>query len=267
MRVMLAIVVSLSVISCAGRSMFVPPAGPGAAATDAAAAWDDATKECRAMERVVSSVRVGGRIADTRIPSLTVDAAVVLNQSIYLSAVASGRPIFLLVGTPARATLWLRTDDRSVTAAPAAILEALIGVSLSNDEMAGVLSGCVARETTFTSAARHDAMLAIETPSGRTFLEQRAGTWETRAFEAKGFTVEFVPPGRSLPQDAWVWSSAGATKAALRLSITEREVNGTIPPEVFRVPAGAQAAAPMTLEELASMWKNRSPQNRPWPAP
>ena len=267
MRVSLVIVLVLAVSSCAGRSMFVPPVGPGVTVPDAAAAWDEATKDCRGLERVVSVMRVGGRIADTRVPPLNIDAAVVLNQSIYLSAVASGRPIFLLVGTPARATLWLRTDDRAVTAAPADILQALIGVSLSHDDLAGVVSGCVAREGTFTSATRHDAMLAVHTSSGRAFIEQRGGRWQTRAFEGKGFTVEFVPPGRSIPQDAWVWASGGSAKAALRLTINEREINGSIPPEVFRVPDGAQAAAPMTLEELASMWKNRSPQDRPWPAP
>jgi len=266
-RASFTVIVSCAfVASCGGRSIFVPPAGPGVTAPDAASAWDEATKDCRGVERVVSSMRVSGSISGTRVWPMTVDAAVALNQSIYLSAIASGRPVFLLVGTPARATLWLRTDDRSVTAAPAEILQALIGVSLSSDDLLGVLSGCMSRDATFTSAVRHGAMLAVHTPAGRTFLEQRAGQWQARAFESKGFTVEFVPPGRSMPQDAWVWSSA-ATPATLHLTMNERELNGSIRPEIFRVPAGALAAAPMTLEELASMWKNRTPQNRPWPAP
>ena len=267
LRVVLSIVCGAMVAACGGRAMFVPPAGPGTAAPDAQAAWDEATNACRGVERVVASMRVRGRIADTRVWPLSIDSAVVLKQSIYLSAVASGRPVFLLVGTPARATLWLRTDDRSITAAPGDILQALIGVSMSADDLLGVLSGCVSREASFTSATRHGATLAIQTPDGRSFLEQRAGQWQTRAFESKSFTVEFVPPGASIPQDTWVWSTFASSPASLHLSVNERELNGTIPPEVFRVPAGAQAAAPMTLEELSSMWKNRSPQNRPWPAP
>ena len=89
--------------------------------------------------------------------------------------------------------------------------------------------------------------------------------WDA-VFEAADPDLEFVPPGRSMPQDAWIWSRA-ATPATLHLTMNERDLNGSIPPEIFRVPAGALAAAPMTLEELASMWKNRTPQNRPWPAP
>ena len=262
-----AIAACVSLVSCGGRSMFVPPAGPGAAAPDAQTAWDEATKDCRNVDRVVSSLRVSGRIGGTRVPSINIDAAVALNQSIYLSAVASGRPVFLLVGTPARATLWLRTEDRAVTAAPAEILRALIGVSLSPDDLLGVLSGCVSREASFKDAQRHGATLAVQLANGQAFLEQRAGQWQVRAFESSSYSVEFIPPGRSIPQETWVWSVGGATSASLHLKMEEREPNGTLPPDIFRVPAGAQAAAPMTLEELASLWKNRSPQSRPWPVP
>src|SRR4029453_14562520 len=109
---------------------------------DAASGVAEATKECRDVRTVVSTLRVSGRVSDARLWPLTVEVAVVLNQSIYLGATASGKPVFLLAGTPARATLWLRTEDRSVTAAPAQILNALVGVSLSPDDLAGVLSGC-----------------------------------------------------------------------------------------------------------------------------
>jgi hypothetical protein len=131
-----------------------------------------------------------------------------------------------------------------------------------------LISGCVARGATVTGAFRHGATTAINTSAGRAFIEQRAGQWAVRAFEAPGLTAEFVPPGRSAPQDIWVWSRAAgsqdplpasASGAALHLTVTERELNGQVPGDVFRVPAGALAAAPMTLEELASMWKNRLP--------
>jgi hypothetical protein len=165
--------------------------------------------------------------------------------------------------------LWLRTDNRAITADPAAILHALIGLSLSADEMLGVLSGCVARGATVTGSSRHGALTTIETAAGRAFVEQRAGQWTVRAFASPSLTAEFVPPGRSIPQDIWMWSGAGAATASLHLSVTERELNGNVPADVFRVPEAALAAAPMTLEELASMWKNRvpTPESRPCPAP
>ena len=249
--------------------MFVPPAGPGEAAPDASAVWSEATKDCGDVRSLVSSMRVSGRIGEARVWPLTVDAAVLPGQSIYLSATASGRPVFLLAGSTSRATLWLRTDNRAITADPAAILHALIGFSLSADEMLGVLSGCVARGATVTSASRHGTMTTIETGAGRAFVEQRAGRWTVRAFASPNLTAEFVPPGRSIPQDIWMWSGAGAAAASLHLSVTEARTNGTVPPDVFRVSDAALAASPMTLEELASMWKNRgpTPESRPCPAP
>jgi hypothetical protein len=254
------------VVACgAGRAIFVPPSGPGDPAPDAAAAWAEATSDCRDLRSVVSTFRVSGRIADARVWPITVEAAVIANQSIYLSAVASGKPVFMLVGTPSRATLWLRTDDRAVSADPSAILQALVGVSLSADDVLGVLSGCVAHAATMGRAARHGGVLSVETSAGTAHLEQRAGRWSVRAFQSATYTAEFVPPGRALPQDAWVWSKTGAAAASLRLAMTEREVNGPVPEQVFRVPPGAIAAAPITLEELATMWKNRAPL--PWSAP
>jgi len=255
------------VLACGGRSIFVPPKGPGTPAPDAPSAWDAATKECRDARTVISSLRVSGRVGSTRVWPLTVDAAVVENQSIYLGATASGRPIFLLVGTPARATLWLRTENRAVTAAPTDILNALVGVSLSPDDLLAVLSGCAPRSESFVGGVRQGGLLAIETPGGHAFIEQTAGQWALRAFEGRSYTAEFVPPGRSIPQDSWIWSGTGASSASLHLTVQERTINGVVPAEALRVPAAAQAAAPMTLEELAAMWKNRTPENRPWPAP
>lgn len=255
------------IASCGGRSMFVPPAGPGESVPDPSAAWEQATNGCRDLRSVVSSQRVSGRVGAARVWPLTIDAAVLADQSIYLSATASGKPIFLLAGSASRATLWLRTEERAITAEPAAILNALIGVSLSPDEMLGVLSGCVARGASIARASRHGASMTVETSAGRAFLDERAGQWAVRAFDTHGITAEFVAPGRAVPQDIWLWSGAGGSSASLHLNVTERELNGTVPPEVFRVPSGAQAAAPMTLEELAAMWKNRVPLPEDLPCP
>ena len=260
---------AIGAAACGGRKMFVPPAGPGEPLQDASAVWDAATKDCRDLRSLVSSLRVSGHVGDARVWPLTVEAAVLSNQSIYLGATASGRPIFLLTGSNARATLWLRTDDRAVTGPLSEILRTLMGVSLGIDDMLNVLSGCPARGGDGTQAMRHGALATIESGAGRAFLEQRAGEWNVRAIERTGFTAEFVPPGRSVPQDIWLWSGAGTTPAALHLTVTERDLNREIPADFFRVPEGAQAARPMTLEELASMWKNRvpSPENLPCPAP
>jgi hypothetical protein len=53
------------------------------------------------------------------------------------------------------------------------------------------------------------------------------------------------------PEDSWLWArpSAGLT-ATLHLTVTDGQINGPVPPNVFDPPAGARGAAPMTLDEL-----------------
>ena len=46
--VLALVALALFTTSCAAR-MFVPPAGPGAPAPDAATAWEEATKTCRTV--------------------------------------------------------------------------------------------------------------------------------------------------------------------------------------------------------------------------
>jgi hypothetical protein len=57
----------------------------------------------------------------------------------------------------------------------------------------------------------------------------------------------------------------------MHFTVSDPEVNGPVPPAVFRVPEAARAAPPMTLEELKQRapWKDRPPDSprMPWPAP
>jgi tetratricopeptide (TPR) repeat protein len=86
---------------------------------------------CRGARSYTAALRLSGRVGDQRIwPPIAVDTAVTADQSIYMGATVAGRSLFVLAGSVSRATLWLRQEQRVVTAPPAEIIEAMLGVSL-----------------------------------------------------------------------------------------------------------------------------------------
>lgn len=263
----------LLILAAAGctRALFVPPAGPGTPAPNALAAWTEATAGCRDAKSFAAMLRVSGRVGSARVWPITIEAAVTSDQSIYLSATASGTSLFVVAGTANRATLWLRREERVVTAAPADLMDAIVGVPIAPAQLLAVLTGCATRAFDVKSAAQHGAILAVHTSDARVFLQSIGGSWRTRAAQADGFTVEFGRKAGPAPSDVWIWSTASRTPAAsIHLSITDGEVNGQIPASIFQIPAGAAAAAAMTLEELraASPWRERSSSQKDsaWPA-
>lgn len=256
-----AIGLALAASAC-GHPMFMPPAGPGTPVVDAADSWAAATAGCRGARSYTAALRISGRAGDQRIwPPLAVDTAVTADQSIYMGATVAGRSIFVLAGSVDRATLWLRREERVVTAPPAEIIEAMLGVSLPPGRLLAIFTGCLTREATMTAAARYGRTLAIDTPDGRVHLVQRDAGWQTRAGEAEGFTVEFARETSSFPQKIWIWSVPGREpRATLDITVSDAEVNGRVPAGVFAPPPGAAGAQPMTIEELRSAgpWKDRS---------
>ena len=257
-------------LSC-NRAVFQPPAGPGEPAPEAAAAWADATAGCRGLQSYSAALHVSGRVGDARLWPIGIEVAVLADQSIYLGATAAGRSLFVLAGAGDHATLWLRREERTVTATPAQIMDAIMGVPVTPGDLLGVLTGCVAAPADLARAARHGRLLTIEMAAARVHLAARNGHWHVRAAQTNAFTVEYADTQAALPQELWLWpaSSAGAS-ASIHLIVSDARINESVPASVFRVPAGAAAATPMTLEELKSgaLWKNRgpSPERSPWPA-
>jgi hypothetical protein len=245
------------------RATFVPPAGPGEPAPDAAAAWAEAAPNCGGLKSYSAALRVSGRVGAARLWPVSLEAAVLADESIYLGATAAGRPLFILAGTGSGATLWLRREQRVVTAKPAEIMDAMLGLSVTPADLLGVLTGCVARSLGMKGAARHGTLLTIDTAGGQIHLERRGGRWQIRAAQTAACTVEYAESPVGLPQAMWLWPAAnpGVAPAAIHVKISDAQINESVPAGVFRVPAGAAGAAPITLEELKSgaVWKSGDP--------
>jgi hypothetical protein len=268
-------------ILCAGlagagcvRAMFVPPAGPGTPAPEAAAAWDEAIRSCRQAGSYVAALRATGRVGGGRLFPISLEAAVTRDDAIYLSATAAGRSLFVLAGERAQATLWLRSDDRAVTAPASDILNAIVDLPISPARLLALLTGCVARSFDIVGSSRRGGFVTIETADAIVHLEQMPGGWRARAGEVEGLVVEFAWDDRAtVPEDVWIWTvDQQAPSAALRLGVTDPEVDGVLPAEVFRAPAGAATAQPMTIEELRAARpvgraRDGGAGERRWPGP
>jgi len=247
-------VLAIAPMGCA-RAIFVPPAGPGAPAADAATAWAQATAACRDVKSYVGALGLSGKVGSQRIWRVSIESAVTAAREIYLGATVSGRPVFLLAGTDERATLWLRgDDDRAVTAPAADIVEALIGVRLDARRVLAVLSGCATLTPDVdTGVARQVGRLVrVATGDGAVYLEKRTERWTTRAAEVDGETDEYAWKEGPYPADVWFWSDPKSPPpaASLHLSVNDLRVNDPVPASFFRPSEGALRATPMTIEEL-----------------
>jgi hypothetical protein len=240
----------LAAAAC-GHAIFVPPAGPGAA-TDASAAWAEATSTCRGAQSYIGTLRISGRVGGQRIARLEIDTAVTGNQ-IYMGATASGTPIFVLSGSNSDAILWLRRQDRVVKAPAGEILEAILALSMPPDRLLGLLSGCGTRTTDAKSASSYSGLLAVQTADARVLLRRQGMAWRTFGAEAEGFLVEFFWKTSALPEKLWIRSTPGREPAAsLDVSVSDATITDPIPASVFTPPSGAASAGAMTIEELRS---------------
>ena len=144
-----------------------------------------------------------------------------INRSIW-RAHAVGQSLFVLAGTGNRATLWLRQEERVVTAAPADIMDAIVGVShraRSSARGADRMRRAIVRRHRVPRFT--DACSRLTPPTHGLYLEQMNGQWRTRAATTDAFVVEFAAYDGALPSDVWIWSVAGREPAAsVRFSIS-----------------------------------------------
>ena len=240
-------------LSGCAPALFVPPAGPGVPAPEAAAAWADATRACRGVTSYKGTLRVSGRINGDRIPTTVTIFTGVTPTGLDLEAVAANRQIFRMAGTAAEATLYLDDGHRYAKGTSEDLTDALIGVRLGPARWLALLTGCVATPPDFVSAARYDKDLAITTASARVFLSVMEGGWHAHRGLFDGLTVEyeqFTSAVSAFPAKWRIDSDAGRDPS-VRLSIESGDVTAGLPLEarVFTMSLPADAS-PMTIDEL-----------------
>lgn len=256
-RTLALVLVAIGAASCAAR-MFVPPAGPGAPAPEAAAAWDEATKECRTVTSFAPTMRLGGKVSGASVPGLTVLGAVTADGGIRLQATGGGRTIFELAGTNARATFFWREENKVAIARAEELVDALVRLKLGADALLPILTGCVTRTLSVTRSERYGELLAISTDASRVFLQQERSGWRAKYAEVHGLAVQYTWQDAAWPREVRIRAQVGTpSEVNLRMRIDEGPiVNPVLGPETFALNVPS-TATPMTLDELRDLLRNR----------
>lgn len=255
LRRLLPFISCLALTSACAVKSFTPPTGAGTPFPEFAAAFDEATRECRGVKTISVTLSLSGRAGTSRLRG-NVDAGFSAPAGLRLEGRAPfGRPVFILVARDkGNATLLLPRDNRVLRDAPAAaIVEALAGVSLDPDELRSAIAGCGFDGATPSGGRAYGAdVAALDLGEGTQYLRRENGRWHLIASVRGPLTIEYRDFAGTRPQTIRMKSASNANQeAATDLTMKVSDVNINIPlgEEVFKVeiPTGADS---LTLDEL-----------------
>ena len=152
------------------------PSGSGTPFPGFAAAYSQAIDDCAKVTTITAELALSGRAGGTKLRG-RINAGLAAPGDIVLEGLAPfGKPVFVLFGRNGQATLWLPRDERVLRgASPAAIVEALAGVSLTPSELRAVVSGCgLGAVTPANGRTFNQDWAAVDSPDGTVYL-RRAG--------------------------------------------------------------------------------------------
>jgi outer membrane biogenesis lipoprotein LolB len=227
------------------------PADPGTPLADFARIHDEVSKDCRAVRTLTAVLRLSARAGSESFRG-TVLSKFRRPDSMQLRMNAAFTTIFVLVANDRGATLLLNRDRRVVRDARAEeILDALIGIKLTPDDLQALITGCVVPEPRATGGRQHGSgWISIELDGGTTLYLQRArDVWRLRAARRGDWVIEYPAwqAGSRFPPQLWI-STSGPVPVDLRAAIDDVETDVDVMDADFTVPIRDEA--PMTLEEL-----------------
>jgi len=240
------------------------PGGPWVPDPAGAAPFESATAACRGVRTLTAEVAVRGRVGGQRLRGRVL-AGFERGGSLRLEAPAPfGAPIFILTARAGRATLWLPRDRRILRDAPAAdVLDAIVGLRRSGDDLLGLLSGCLAAglpESAADVGRNSRGWLMVSLADGTTaFLKREGQTWRLLAGRredpagASSWSASYERFAGAFPGLVRLSTSrpgSGASPdAVLSLDVSQLETNTAIDARAFDA-LEASDAAPLTLDEL-----------------
>lgn len=249
-------VLCLLFLACAPKPLRLP-SGAGTPFPDFASAYDEATSSCRGVRTFSASMAMSGRAGNTKLGG-RIDAGFEAPARARLEGVPPfGKPVFVLVADAGKGTLVLTRDDRVLRdEAPERIVEALVGVALGPDDMRTVVSGCgfaAVRPTGGALVTQGKTDWAILTsPGSTTYLIRRGPAWELAAAARGPVTVSYSNDDSGQKRIVDIRAeSAGRVTAAIRLRLSDVDINTTLDPRAFDITPDLPARpVPLTLDEL-----------------
>jgi len=160
-----------------------------------------------------------------------------------------GGPVFILVADGARGTLLLSRDRRVVRdAPPEEILDALIGLRLTADDLRAMLSGCVKATAEASSARAYGSdWMAVELTSGGTiYLNRVNGGWRIAAGRYGGLEIDYPAFAGTHPSQI----TLRGADVSLGLAVSQVEVNGDLPRDELVLLKIPENVTPLSIDEL-----------------
>ncbi|HEV3062757.1 MAG TPA: hypothetical protein VGY48_31210 [Vicinamibacterales bacterium] len=235
------------------------PSGPWAPARDAAGALAEATSTCRGITTLSAEVGVSGSIGGQGIHGRLL-VGLASPASARVEAVAPfGQPVFIFVARAADATLLLPRDDRVLEhGKPEALLETVTGVPLDAASLRTTLTACPLAPDIDSGRSSGDGWRVIADGSTEVYLRRESPStrWSVAAMVHRGsgaagdaaWRAEYADLQNGLPRTVRL-VSADTKRFALRLTLSQLEINTALDAEVFRVQV-PRTATPISLQEL-----------------
>ena len=224
------------------------PSGPGSPASDFAPAYTQSRAACEGVRTLQAELGLSGRAAGQRMRGRVL--AGLVPGALRLEGVAPfGAPVFILVADGSRGTLLLARDRRVVRDAdPDEILNALVGIRLSPDDLRAVLAGCVraAGEATRARAFGADWLAVDLNAGGSVYLRRVGNAWRIVAGRYGDLEVDYTSFAGNRPSRVVL----RAKDLNLALALNQVEVNGDLPRDrlvALTIPDGVTT---LSLEEL-----------------
>ena len=249
----LALTMAATACAPGGLPRITLPTGPAVARADYAAPFAAATNGCRGVSALTADLALSGSAGRQRLRGHVI--AGFAPEALRLEGVAPfGSPVFILAAEHGRGTLLLPRDRRVVQSAPSdEILEALVGVKLSPNDLLAVLTGCVKAGAAPVSAKTYGSdWLAVELNGGATaYLHRKDADWPLVSAALEGLQIDYGSRVDGLPQQVRIRTSdpRQTPQVDLQVRLASFEKNPAIEPAAFSVvvPPGT---SPITLEEL-----------------
>jgi outer membrane lipoprotein-sorting protein len=250
--VVLASVLVLALGGCAARRLSLP-SGTGEPFPGFAAAFDEATGTCRAIDTMTAELGVSGRVEGQRLRGRVITGFSRPSRLRLEGLAPFGPPAFILVSAGERATLLLPRDPAVLEGEPAeAIIDALVGIPLAPATLHAILAGCgLDTSRPVGGFSFTGGWLRVDGEDGSSsWLQQGpAGRWAVQAALAGSLRVEYEARAAGTPRRIRLELEDAQPPTELRLQVAEADLNVRLGDEAFsvKVPRGATS---ITLAEL-----------------
>jgi hypothetical protein len=252
-----AIMAAMAGTACATRIPGITlPTGPGEPPAEYAATFANATTSCRAVHSLTADLALSGSAGRQRLRGHVL--AGFAPRALRLEGVAPfGAPVFILAAEGGRGTLLLPRDRRAVPSAEAdEILEALVGVKLTPDDLLAVLTGCVKSAPRPVAARMYGAdWLAVDLNGATAYLHRQGTDWPIVAAVLQGLQIDYGVRRGGLPEQVRIRSSdpRSTPRVDLQVRFQSFELNAAIDRAAFSVviPPGT---GNITVQELSESY-------------